>query len=118
MTKAESMSDTRLGYSQTGLQGKLTNSGQLRGAVDAESVDGGRSRGTYLGDLSGKGGMWSSAQSSAGGGSLGSQTNLQGFVQDEGAISGSVGADAHYQSDAYLVPCPMPYPSCGSCTRC
>lgn len=29
----------------------------------------------YLGDLSGKGGMWSSAQSSAGGGSLGSQTS-------------------------------------------
>ncbi|ROT61541.1 hypothetical protein C7M84_020660 [Penaeus vannamei] len=60
-------------------------------------------------------------------GSLGSQTSkrrllikpreavlsgdLQGFVQDEGAISGSVGTDAHYQSDAYLVPCPMPYPS-------
>ncbi|ROT77810.1 hypothetical protein C7M84_003490 [Penaeus vannamei] len=142
MTKAESMSDTRLGYSQTGLQGKLTNSGQLRElstrrALTVDAVGGvilainprtttedaaeavnlphfpflfslfpemhlaapsvlhpvtfpshrhptpfirlkdqaWLQHLTYLGDLSGKGGMWSSAQSSAGGGSLGSQTS-------------------------------------------
>ncbi|XP_037795657.1 uncharacterized protein LOC119590996 [Penaeus monodon] len=110
LTKAESVSDTERGITKTGLHGLLANTGQLRGSVDTESVSGEHSRGAYLGDLAGKGGMWSSAQSSAGLGTLGSKTMLKGFVQDDGAISGSVGTDAHYHGDPYLVPYSMPYP--------
>ncbi|XP_042885186.1 uncharacterized protein LOC122261552 [Penaeus japonicus] len=119
LTKAESMSDTRLGLTSTGLKGMLANSGQLKGAVDSESNTGEHARGMYVGNLHGKGGLLSSTNSQAGQGSLASQSALKGYVRDDGTLSGAVGTDAHFHGYVpYLRPYSMSYPQPDPIRRC
>ncbi|XP_042869253.1 uncharacterized protein LOC122251393 [Penaeus japonicus] len=96
LTKVDSASDTLTGVTKTGVKGMLANSGKLRGGAAAQSAAGGKTQSVYTGDMQGRGGLVADTRSQAGPLGQASRTELKGFLDDSGSISGSVGTGSQY----------------------